>query len=189
MPPPALRQAPTSPLQDIRSSPPLVSEIRADTPSPIGDSGLPSFNRQNSRKRKVVDFDDSGYFSSLDSSATRPYPDPKLPRLDPSLPRMKRGRAEEEIARMRSSSHDNSPSKVVKTFFKRPTPSLGSSSPLRSEDASLMPPPLTPAVKFQLPPKAPPSISPSTNLQLHRNRVKQLVGSPLKHSTKLVYFL
>ena len=179
--PPALPQAPTSPLQDIRSSPPLVPEFREDVLSLMGDPGLPTLNPQNSRKRKAVDFDDSGYFSSLDSSATRPYPDPKLPMLDGSLPRMKRGRAEEEIARIRSSSHDISPTKFVKPFAKQPTPSLGSSSPPRSDDVALMPPPLTPAIKFALPPRGPPSISPNTNLQLHRNRVKALVGSPLKN--------
>ena len=179
--PPALPQPPTSPLQDIRSSPPLVPEFGEDTLSLMGDSSLPTLNHQNSRKRKAVDFDDSGYFSSLDSSATRPYPDPKLPMLDGSLPRMKRGRAEEEIARIRSSSHDISPSKFVKPFVKQPTPSLDSSSPARSDDVALMPPPLTPAIKFPLPPREPPSISPNTNLQLHRNRVKALVGSPLKN--------
>ena len=185
MPPPAPRQPQSSPIQDIRSSPPLAPEIREDTPSPIADLGLPALSRPRSRKRKPADVDDSGYFSSLESSATRPYPDPKLPRLDSNRPRIKRGRAEEEIARMRSSSHDISPSRT-RSFMKQLTPSLVSSSPLRSLDTALMLPPLTPAVKFGLPPKAPPSTSPNTNLRIHRNKIKELVGSPVKDPTRLM---
>ena len=185
MPPPASRQPQSSPIQDIRSSPPFGPEIREDTPSPTPDLGLPTLSRPESRKRKPADMDDSGYFSSLESSATRPYPDPKLPRLDSNRHRIKRGRAEEEIARMRSSSHDISPSRS-RCFMKKPTPSLVSSSPLRSLDTALMLPPLTPAVKFKLPPKAPPSISPNTNLRIHRNKIRELVGSPAKDPTRLM---
>ncbi|KAL9102908.1 MAG: hypothetical protein Q9163_002000 [Psora crenata] len=181
MPPPAPRQPQSSPLQNIRSSPPLPPDPRADTPSPTFDCGLPSFSRSGSRKRKLVDMDDSGYFSSLDSSATRPYPHAALPRYKVDRPRIKRGRAEEEIARIRSSSHDISPTRV-RSQLNQPPLSLVSSSPTRHFDTAIMLPPLTPAVKFKLPPMPPASISPNTNLRNHRKKIRELVGSPVKHS-------
>ena len=186
MPPPASRAALSSPLQPIHSSPPVTHHHiqREDTPSPVVAFALPSGNSR-SRKRKSAAMDDSGYFSSLDSSATRPFANPKLPDLKVDQPRIKRGRAEEEIARIRSSSHDISPSRCP-SLLKQPTPSLVSSSPLRHFDSSLMLPPLTPAFKFKLPPKPPASISPNTNLRNHRNKIRELVGSPiLKHHSLL----
>ncbi|KAG8532115.1 uncharacterized protein KY384_003752 [Bacidia gigantensis] len=171
----------SSPLQEICSSPPLLPEIREDTPSPGLDLDLSSFSKPRARKRKHADMDDSGYFSSLDSSALRPHPEPKLPRLDLSRQKVKRGRAEEEIARMRSSSHDISPNRV-RSFMKQATPSLVSSSPLRSLDTALMPPPLTPAAKLKFPLKPAPSVSPNTNLRMHRNKIRDLIGSPQKHA-------
>jgi len=182
MPPPPSRLPVSSPLQPIKSSPPGTHHIslRDDTPSPGADFALPSSNLR-SGKRKLAAMDDSGYFSSLDSSATRPFADPKLPDIHADRHRIKRGRAEEEIARIRSSSHDISPSKG-RSFLKQPTPSLVSSSPLHHFDSSLMLPPLTPAVKFKLPPKPPASISPNTNLRNHRNKIRELVGSPIKNT-------
>lgn len=182
MPPPASRLPLSSPLQPIHSSPPLPrpSLLREDTPSPVADFALPSSNSR-SRKRKLAAVDDSGYFSSLDSSATRPFANPMLPDLTTDRPRIKRGRAEEEIARIRSSSHDVSPSKN-RAPLKKPR-SLVSSSPLRHFDSSLMLPPLTPAVGFKLPSKPPASISPNTNLRNHRNKIRELVGSPVKNTS------
>ena len=182
MPPPASRQPLSSPPQAMNSSPPVVpqSDFGDSTPSPELDFGFgPVSSRSRSRKPKLPDMDDSGYFSSLGSSATRPNPNPVLPQLDHSKPSLKRGRAEEEIARIRSSSRDLSPSKS--RSFKQPTPSLVSSSPLRHLDTTLMLPPLTPAYKFKLPPKPPASISPNTNLRNHRNKIRALVGSPTKN--------
>ena len=182
MPPPASRLPLSSPMQHMHSSPPVVNpmSLRDYTPSSESDHALPS-NTSRSRKRKMAMMDDSGYFSSLDSSALRPLANPKLPDHKSDRPRIKRGRAEEEIARIRSSSHDSSPSKT-KSILKQPTPSLLSSSPLRHFDSSLMLPPLTPAVKFKLPPKPPASISPNTNLRNHRNKIRELVGSPMKNT-------
>ena len=120
--------------------------------------------------------DDSGYFSSLDSSAMRP----RGMVSDADRPRIKRGRAEEEIARLRGSSYD-SPTK--RPHFPPP-----SSSPLRRNlkvESSQMLPPLTPAVKLKPPVRPPPSASPNTNLRLHRARVQEMVGSPLRGMTTL----
>ena len=183
MPPPVSRLPLSSPLQPIHSSPPVAhrTQLREDTPSPTAEFAFPSGNSR-SCKRKFAAMDDSGYFSSLDSSATRPFANPVLPDLNTDRPRIKRGRAEEEIARMRSSSHDISPSKG-RSLLRQPTPSLVSSSPLRHFDSSLMLPPLTPAVKFKLPQKPPASISPNTNLRNHRNKIRELVGSPVKNTS------
>lgn len=182
MPPPTSRFPLSSPLQPIRSSPPLPppSLLRGDTPSPVADFALPSSNSR-SRKRKLAAMDDSGYFSSLDSSAKRPFPTSVLPDLTADRPKIKRGRAEEEIARIRSSSHDGSPRKGRAPL--RQSGSLMSSSPLRHFDSSLMLPPLTPAVRFKLPAKPPASISPNTNLRNHRNKIRELVGSPVKNTS------
>ena len=182
MPPPASLLPLSSPLQPIHSSPPLPrpSLLREDTPSPVADLALPSSNSR-SRKRKSAAMDDSGYFSSLDSSAKRPFPSSILPDLTADRPKIKRGRAEEEIARIRSSSHDVSPSKSRAPL--KPPRSLVSSSPLRYLDSSLMLPPLTPAVRFKLPAKPPASISPNTNLRNHRNKIRELVGSPVKNTS------
>ena len=180
MPPPPSRLPLSSPLQQINSSPPVAhpSSFQNDTPSPDAEFA-PSSGHSRSRKRKLAAMDDSGYFSSLDSSALRPLADPKLPKLTANKPRIKRGRAEEEIARIRSSSHDISPSKG-RSILKQPTTSLISSSPLRNLDSTMMLPPLTPAVKFKLPQKPPASVSPNTNLRNHRNKIRELVGSPAK---------
>jgi len=183
MPPPASRCPVSSPLQPIHSSPPDThrSLLREDTPSPVIGFALPS-GTSRTRKRKSATMDDSGYFSSLDSSATRPFANPTLPDLHADRPRIKRGRAEEEIARIRSSSHDISPSEG-RSLMKQPTPSLISSSPLRHFDSSLMLPPLTPAVKFKIPQEPPASISPTTDLRIHRDKIREMVGSPFKNST------
>lgn len=187
MPPPQSRNHLSSPLQVIHSSPPVAhrSQLREDTPPHVTEFALPS-SRSRSRKRKMATMDDSGYFSSLESSAARPYPNGYISNseVDVDRPRIKRGRAEEEIARIRSSSHDISPSKG-RSSLKQPTPALVSSSPLRHFDSSLMLPPLTPAVMFKLPPKPPASISPNTNLRNHRNKIRELVGSPVKNMSLL----
>lgn len=180
MPPPSSRAPQSSPPQAMHSSPPVVFHPREGATPPT--SQLPSSSGQSqSRKRKVAAFNDSGYFSSIESSATRPYNlgNSNIYESDVERPKIKRGRAEEEIARIRSLSHDISPSKG-RASTKLSTPHLVSSSPLRHYDSSLMLPPLTPAASFKMPPKLPASISPNTNLRNHRNKIRELVGSPVK---------
>ena len=166
----------SSPLHVIRSSPPVPRRSMSREDSPFGDA--PSSGHSRSKKRKFSSTNDSGYFSSLESSALRPYQFGASDR-DSFAPRYKRGRAEEEIARIRSSSHDISPSKG-RTLLKQPSPHLNSSSPLRNVASSLMLPPHTPAITFKKPRRPPPSVSPNTNLRNHRNRVRELIGSPVK---------
>ena len=186
MPPPLLRVPISSPIQTVHSSPPIASKQLFDRGTPSApESSLPT-NHSASRKRKLADMDDSGYFSSLESSVPRP----QLPAsgnvldIDPDRRRSTRGRAEEEIARMRSSSHDISPTRSH-SLIRQPTPQLVSSSPLRLFEDSLMLPPLTPATLFKLPQMAPASKSPNTNLRNHRNKIRDLVGSPIKNASLL----
>ncbi|PLB51785.1 putative forkhead transcription factor [Aspergillus steynii IBT 23096] len=155
----------SSPPQPIHSSPPIVPPRFArqgtpPTPSQVAASGVIS----RSRKRKSIAMNDSGYFSSLESSAMRPNKAGHIltSDLDIEPPRIKRGRAEEEIARIRSSSHDASPSR---SGALKDAGLIVGSSPLRGE----------------YPAKPPPSVSPNTNLRNHRKKIQQMVNSPIKH--------
>ncbi|KFY37470.1 hypothetical protein V494_04742, partial [Pseudogymnoascus sp. VKM F-4513 (FW-928)] len=130
----------SSPPALMQSSPPVPRRVRLrdDTPPPVVRFARSS--AQRSHKRNFASMDDSGYFSSLNSSALRnPVPD-RHP--------VKRGRAEEEIARIRGSSYD-SPSKTSRRSRQPPcAESLAwaapSSSPLRRglvyESAAMLPP-------------------------------------------------
>ncbi len=181
MPPPS-RLPFSSPLQMIHSSPPVAPRFSNIDSSPHRpDLPLPS-SRPSSRKRGFPGMDDSGYFSSLNSSAIRPYQpgNSSLVETGGDRKRMRGGRAEVEIARIRSSSHEISPTKG-RPCFNRPNTEPFSSSPLRHFDSSGIFPPLTPVVKFKLPTKPPASVSPNTNLRNHRNKIRELVGSPRKN--------
>ncbi|KAL8676572.1 MAG: hypothetical protein Q9186_006921 [Xanthomendoza sp. 1 TL-2023] len=172
IPPPMPRIQMSSPSSPIGSSPPvaLLAEFDESSPCLASDMPLPSI-RPWTRKRKITAMDDSGYFSSLDSSVSKGPVDGEADR-----PRLKRGRAEEEIARIRSSSHDLSPTKG-RSVMKLLTPQLDSSSPLLEiKNSEMPPPPLTPAVTFSLPAKLSASASPLTQLKIHRNQVKESQG-------------
>ncbi|QSZ35069.1 hypothetical protein DSL72_007933 [Monilinia vaccinii-corymbosi] len=182
--PPSSPQIQSSPPNGmIHSSPPVARHAprRNRTPPPV--PRFPSSSQTRSHKRKFASMDDSGYFSSLESSAMRPNGVSRLLTSEADRSRIKRGRAEEEIARLRGSSYD-SPSQGRNLYGFAPP----SSSPLRRVqplDDYQMLPPLTPAVKLKAPIKPPPSISPNTNLRMHRDRVRELVGSPIRGLTVL----
>ena len=181
MPPPALPNPYSSPLHALKSSPPVSSHAVRDL-SPVLGIDIPSSSqlaRSKNKKRTFSTMSDSGYFSSLESSATRPY---STASLDPAAPRFKRGRAEEEIARMRSSSHDISPHKIRSTTKLDQSQQILSSSPSHygSDMMSQLGAPITPAIVFKKPRRPPPSTSPNTYLQDHRDRVRELIGSPLR---------
>ncbi|KAJ5953425.1 hypothetical protein N7454_000321 [Penicillium verhagenii] len=168
-PPPAIRSSPpVAPPRFSRQGTPPTPTQAAPTPAP------------RPRKRKSITVNDSGYFSSLESSALRPNKAGHMltSDLDIEPPRIKRGRAEEEIARIRSSSHDMSPGQPATR--KEPSTMAGS-SPLRGGYVSMLPPPLTPVIKFKKPARPPPSVSPNTNLRNHRRKIQQMVNSPIKH--------
>lgn len=172
----------SSPPQVIHSSPPVAPPrfSRQGTPPTPSRPISSSAAAPRSRKRPSVAMNDSGYYSSLESSALRSNKAGHIltSDLDIEPPRIKRGRAEEEIARIRSSSHDISPSHSTASK-KDPASGIGS-SPFRGEYVSLLPPPITPVVKFKKPTKPPPSLSPNTNLRNHRRKIQQMVNSPIK---------
>ncbi|KAI1879461.1 hypothetical protein JX265_002415 [Neoarthrinium moseri] len=163
----------------MHSSPPIPRHVnRSNTPPPV--SRAPASSGARTHKRKFASMDDSGYISSLESSAMRPQGSRNLT-SEADRPRIKRGRAEEEIARLRASSYD-SPTKVRSYGLVPP-----SSSPFRhAHDSNQMPPPLTPALRKRAPIlKPPPSVSPNTNLRLHRDEMKRMLDSPLRRASNL----
>ncbi|KAG5754262.1 hypothetical protein H9Q69_000380 [Fusarium xylarioides] len=158
----------------IHSSPPVSRHVdhRSNTPPPVSRNIASSVSR--SHKRKFASMDDSGYYSSVEmSSAIRPSQKYMLT-SDADRPRNKsRGRAEEEIARIRKTS----PFSPTKTRFYSAIPPV-SSSPLRPAYDKQMLPPITPMVKLNPPARPPPSASPNTNLRLHRDAVRNMLQSP-----------
>lgn len=163
----------------MHSSPPVPRQHRSNTPPPKPRMPASSGTRTHKRKFASMDsaMDDSGYISSLESSAMRPNQAPRGLNSEADRSRIKRGRAEEEIARLRASSYD-SPSKGRSYSLVPP-----SSSPIRQ--ASQMLPPLTPAVKIKPPARPPPSVSPNTNLRMHRDKVNHMLNSPLRRVSSL----
>ncbi|KAH0538237.1 hypothetical protein FGG08_005156 [Glutinoglossum americanum] len=179
-PPLSSRLVNSSPPQMIHSSPPIVRQVRIREATPPPVPHFPSSNR--SRKRNFTAMNDSGYFSSIESSAIRPHKAGGFftSEADIERPKIKRGRAEEEIVRLRQSSHD-SPSKGRTTIL-QPTPLSFSSSPTHgfSDSNNMTLPPLTPAMTFKMPPRPPQSVSPNTNLRNHRAKIQKLLGSPIR---------
>ncbi|RDA86718.1 hypothetical protein CP532_4214 [Ophiocordyceps camponoti-leonardi (nom. inval.)] len=159
---------------NMHSSPPVAAERRAGTPP--SDAHNPS-SVTRSHKRRFVSMEDSGYISSLDSSVMRPNAKAMLLTSEADRPRINRGRAEEEIARLRGSS----PFSPTKSRSLSAAFGPVSSSPLRQANENHMMPPLTPMVKIAPPARPPPSASPNTSLRLHRNQVRDMLQSPLRH--------
>ncbi|KAI1075427.1 forkhead box protein L2 [Whalleya microplaca] len=170
----------------MHSSPPVPRHLepRSNTPPPVKREPPSSASRKRTHRRKYASIDtaldDSGYISSLESSVMRPSQSGRVLSSGTDRPRIKRGRAEEEIARLRASSYD-SPTKSRSYGFVPP-----SSSPLRhANDSGQMLPPLTPAVKVKPPPKPPASVSPNTNLRIHRDNVRHMLNSPLRRVSNI----
>ncbi|KAL2213636.1 forkhead box protein L2 [Sarocladium strictum] len=156
----------------LHSSPPIArqSAARTGTPPPLGRNVNSSATR--SHQRKFRSMEDSGYISSIESSALRPHQTAHLLTSEAERPRLKRGRtkdrgkgrAEEEIKLLRNSSPFGP----------------ASSSPLRHGFGQQMMPPLTPNVRFKPMLRPPPSASPNTNLRIHRDNVKEILQSPCR---------
>ncbi|KAG6017545.1 hypothetical protein E4U43_000934 [Claviceps pusilla] len=160
---------------NMHSSPPVSRHTDAGDGTPPPKPRNPASSVSRSRKRKFGSMDDSGYISSLESSAMRPNAKALLLTSEADRPRIKRGRAEEEIARLRHSS-PFSPSKSSRSLAYGPI----SSSPLRQTNDRHILPPLTPMVKMKPPARPPPSASPNTNLRIHRDKVRHMLQSPLR---------
>ncbi|KAL9083751.1 MAG: hypothetical protein Q9159_005590 [Coniocarpon cinnabarinum] len=169
---------PSSPPPDLNSSPPIPRH--APPPENIVHPQRSSMSRSGGRQKRTDNFKDSGFYSSIESSIPRGKFAPHFSsEANGRSSGLKRGRAEEEIFRMRASSFDSSPTKAHHTFKKpRLDPNMNSSSPLRGAGASIGFPPLTPGLKLRPPTKAPPTVSPNTQLRLHRESIRDLVGTP-----------
>ncbi|KAI1131476.1 hypothetical protein F5Y10DRAFT_58748 [Nemania abortiva] len=174
-----------SPLpQVILSSPPMPRFAKPENNTPPSTNPMQWGSRKRSQKRKHASIDasttvdDSGYISSLESSVLRQQPNPFYS-SGTKQPRMKggRGRAEDEIRRLRHSSYDS----PTKSRSHGPIPA--SSSP--SRQSRQMPPPLTPVVKIRPPPMPTASASPNTNLQAHRDHVTSMFESPLRRVSNI----
>ncbi|KAH0846929.1 hypothetical protein AYO21_02375 [Fonsecaea monophora] len=170
----------SSPPDAINSSPPVVAphHQRAISSPPTRQPRQSISHRQNPSLTKN---DDSGYFSSIESSALRPNKNTVMltSELDIEPMRKKRGRAEEEIVRIRSSSHDLTPSHG--RFRPSTAEGVQLSSPVRVSPA-VNQNPVTPAVIFKKPARPPPSVSPNTQLLLHRKAMREFANSPIKSS-------
>jgi forkhead transcription factor HCM1 len=166
-----------SPLPVGMPSSPIMAGNRHErrgTPPPMSQQPTSSVSR--SHRNNFASMDDSGYISSLESSVMRPNQKAILLTSEADRPRRRckaRGRAEDEIMRIRNSS----PLSPVKA---RAFPAYGpiSSSPLRNTAGNQMLPPSTPAMRLPRPTRAPPSVSPNTSLRMHRENVSNLLGSP-----------
>ncbi|KAL9107550.1 MAG: hypothetical protein Q9227_007550 [Pyrenula ochraceoflavens] len=169
----------------INSSPPFIPPGRRTRNAPEAVALPTSTGARRLRKRNIEAVDDSGYFSSLESSALKGKRNAGVAfEMESQHPRSKRGRAEEEIARIRSSSHDISPYNVRSQRFS--SMDLPTSSPARPANKSAMLPPATPGMILKKPKRPPPSISPNTNLRNHRKSVRHLVNSPGVNSLGLL---
>lgn len=169
---------PSSPPQAINSSPPAAAFVHRRAGSSPARQQTVSSGRN--RKRKLAEMDDSGYFSSIESSVFRPNKASGVvltSEIDLEPRRKKRGRAEEEIIRIRSSSHDLTPSH--RRFRSLGSEDILSSSPLRPGSTTKRHP-MTPSVVFKKPMKPPPSVSPNTQLRNHRKALQEFTNSPLK---------
>lgn len=167
----------------IGSSPPMARRRRARGPTPPPMSRF-ALGSSGPRKRKAGSMNDSGYYSSIDSSAVRPNASAVLltSEANANLAAARPSCAEDEIARLRQTSYDHSPSKI-RAIIKQPPSNPNSSSPLRHFDRSFLVAPTTPGPVFKLPALPPGSVSPNTNLRNHRNRIRELVGSPVRPLT------
>lgn len=172
---------PSSPPLDLQSSPPVDHSsrvrLRFEDINPADPQS--SVDTHSIKRRMLEAMDDSGYFSSFESSAVRGDSKSKMSQTRG----VKRGRAEEEIARIRHSSHDSSPlkphSNIAQPINLVSIPSSPPQEEPQRKKTKLNP--LTPRLRFPIPSFAAPfSVSPNTNLQNHRNQIRQLVGSPLK---------
>jgi forkhead transcription factor HCM1 len=165
---------------NMHSSPPISRMIPPRSRTPTGASRHHGSSVSRPRKRKNQSTDDSGYISSLESSAMRPNQNSYLLTSEADRPaarprRLTAGRAEEEIARIRNSS-PYSPTKGRSNTTFGPL----SSSPLRPAAGAHMLAPLTPNVRMKPPMRPPPSASPNTTLRLHRDQVQHMLQSPLR---------
>lgn len=157
----------SSPFDAINSSPPIIMNGHRRTGS------SPSVTRRfvqemAAKARSGINMEDSGYYSSLSSSVLRNNKSQIILTSELDVEpkkKLKVGRAEDEIRRMRSSSIDMTPSNI--RFLNHSVIPVPQSSPQRS--SPLQRNPTTPAAVFKKPAlPMPESASPNTQLLEHR---------------------
>ncbi|ETN40489.1 uncharacterized protein HMPREF1541_04766 [Cyphellophora europaea CBS 101466] len=168
----------SSPPQAMNSSPPVAANAHRRTGS------SPSAHRHQppaiSHKRNAATMDDSGYFSSLPSSAMRPKQSQAFLTSEadgePARKKRKAGRAEAEIERMRYSSVDPTPFHFRTTAANGTLDPTASSPPPRSSPVHQ---PATPLITFKKPARpVPDSVSPNAQLAQHRHDMQTFLGVP-----------
>lgn len=165
----------------MNSSPPVprYHQMPSGTPK-VSRFSIPQ-SSQNKQEQSCPN--DSGYISSLDSSALRSNKRAAQWSSGGSKPRKKRGiggsgRAEDAIRQIRNAN--SSPHSPTKSRS-RSMNSLLPSSPFKATRKGN---PLTPAPKLRPPMQPPPSISPRVNLELHRKQMAALT-SPGRQANSL----
>ena len=172
--------AKSSPPDAINSSPPVIaSKHHRAISSP--STRMPRPASSHRQKRSITKNDDSGYFSSIESSALKSNKNTVVLTSELDIEPMRKtrvgGRAEEEIVRIRSSSHDLTPSHA--RFLLSTNEAPQTSSPVRVSPAISLNP-MTPAIVFKKPMRPPPSVSPNTQLLMHRKAMRDFADSPIK---------
>jgi forkhead transcription factor HCM1 len=168
----------SSPPDALNSSPPVMpSKHQRAISSP--SRRLPRPSTSHRKQQSLTKNDDSGYFSSIESSVLKANKNNIIltSELDIEPMRKKRGRAEEEIVRIRSSSHDLTPSHGRSRPLTADPPQ--SSSPVHVSPATTLNP-MTPAIVFKKPFRPPPSVSPNTQLLMHRKAMREFANSPIR---------
>jgi forkhead transcription factor HCM1 len=163
-------------LGTLHSSPPISRHTKRGNGTPPSMRHQRGSSVSQSRKRNHGAMVDSGYISSVESSVPRPIERALQMTSEVDRPRKKKqrfgpsGRAEDEIARLRNSS----PFSPTKARSKAPFEPV-SSSPLRQVGETRLAQPLTPMVPAKLT-QLPASVSPATNLALHRSLVRSMLS-------------
>lgn len=163
----------------MHSSPPVSKRAKRCSGTATPTRYHPGSSVARPPKRDYAAMEDSGYISSLESSVLRPVERVVMSETD-SRPRKKMarfelsGRAEDEIARLRSSPR-SSPFSPTKG---RSRLGLGhlASSPLRQAREIMTMPPLTPVVKNKASAQPVSLVSPGTELTLHRDVYMKILG-------------
>ncbi|KAK8139237.1 hypothetical protein PG984_002617 [Apiospora sp. TS-2023a] len=213
LPPPVLPAQPQMPSYQMSESVsrPVTApaEVSSDATIPLSDSP-----EEQVDKTEQDAGDDSNLYSPLPAAMHSSPPVPRQHRSN-TPPPMNRGRASSGARGPRAASmsprvrwmivatsprwshqlcvrtkgHATSPRKqtVPGSSAGGPRRRLHVSVPrlMKARESNQMLPPLTPAVKIKAPTRPPPSVSPNTNLRLHRDKVSSMLNSPLRRVNNL----
>lgn len=167
---------------NIRPSPTVARHAEHGSNGPsVSHNSTPSTTTQP-HKRKFASMEDNGYISLYGSTTIRPK---HVLTTEADRLSIKRGRAEAEIARLRQLS----PSGLAKgrSTWSFELSRASSTPSQRAHDKQLLTP-LTPAAKIE-PFVHPPCVSTSTDLRIHRKKVRDMLQSPICRVTDMDDFI